>query len=117
MFALNIVSFPSNRLPLAVLERILQGSAAKAKEAGVLIVGGHTIEGSEPSFGLSVTGFVHPKRVLRNAGVRPGDVLVLTKGIGTGVITTAMKRGVASEVRSDRAIMSLTRPRRRAAPR
>ena len=98
IYALNIVSFPSNRLPLTVLEQILLGSAAKAKEAGVIIVGGHTIEDTEPKFGLSVTGFVHPQRVLRNAGVRPGDALILTKGIGTGVITTAMKRGVASAV-------------------
>jgi selenium donor protein len=94
LFALNIVAFPSNRLPMLVLHRILQGAQAKADEAGVRVVGGHSIEDNEPKFGMAVTGLVHPDKVLRNVGARPGDDLILTKPIGTGIITTALKRGL-----------------------
>jgi len=96
LFALNIVGFPTGRLPGEVLLRILQGAADKAKEAGVLILGGHSIEDSEPKFGMAVTGIVHPGKVLANSGARPGDVLILTKPIGLGVIATAVKRGLAN---------------------
>jgi len=97
LFALNIVGFPSNRLPMRVLEQILQGAQDKAAEAGISIIGGHTVDDTEPKFGLAVTGLVHPERVMRNSTARPGDVLVLTKPLGTGIISTAVKRGLADE--------------------
>jgi cysteine desulfurase len=95
LFALNIVGFPSNRLPMQVLKDILRGAADKAAEAGISILGGHTIEDPEPKFGMVVTGVVHPGKVLTNCGTQPGDVLVLTKPIGTGIISTAVKRNLA----------------------
>ena len=92
LLALNIVGFPVS-LPKAVLRRILKGGADKAAEAGVLIVGGHTVDDEEPKYGLAVTGLVRPGKQVTNAGARPGDALVLTKPIGTGIITTAGKQG------------------------
>jgi len=97
LFALNIVGFPSNRLPISVLEEILRGAHDKAAEAGIAIIGGHTVDDTEPKFGLAVTGSVDPKKILTNANAQPGDKLVLTKPIGTGIITTAIKQGMASE--------------------
>lgn len=97
IFALSIVGFPDLKLPMEVLEEILRGANDKVAEAGIAIVGGHTIEDIEPKFGLVVTGVVHPDKVLRNSGAQPGDLLVLTKPIGTGVLTTAMKRGLADD--------------------
>ena len=94
--ALNIVGFPV-ALPKEILGSILVGGADKAREAGVLIVGGHTVDDEEPKYGLSVTGVVRPGDHVTNAGALPGDNLVLTKPIGTGVITTAAKQGVAPE--------------------
>lgn len=94
--ALNIVGFPFCTLPGAVLTRILQGGQAKAAEAGVVIIGGHTIEDKEPKYGLAVTGIVAPNEIYTNAQARVGDYIVLTKPIGTGVITTAHKAGLAS---------------------
>ncbi|GAG93611.1 unnamed protein product, partial [marine sediment metagenome] len=82
LFALNIVGFPVNRLPLEVLETILKGANDKAKEAGISILGGHSIEDNEPKFGMVVTGKVHPKKILTNANAQPGDVILLTKPIG-----------------------------------
>ncbi len=93
LLALNIAGFPRNKLPLEVLSEILRGGAAKAQEAGVLIVGGHTIDDPEPKYGLAVTGTVHPKKIITKAGGRPGDVLLLTKPLGLGVITTGIKQG------------------------
>jgi selenide,water dikinase len=90
--ALNIVGFPDELLDVDVLAEILRGGAEKAKEAGIDIVGGHTIKTDEPIYGLAVTGMVDPKRIASNAGGRPGDVLVLTKPIGLGIITTAAKQ-------------------------
>jgi selenide,water dikinase len=92
--ALNIVGFPA-ALPKQILGEILSGGSHKAQEAGVLIVGGHTVDDEEPKYGLSVTGVVKPGSQVTNAGAIPGDVLVLTKPLGTGVITTAGKQGVA----------------------
>ncbi|OGQ44709.1 MAG: selenide, water dikinase SelD [Deltaproteobacteria bacterium RIFCSPLOWO2_02_44_9] len=89
--AMNIVAFPAG-LDLSILEEIINGSMNKLSEAGVLLVGGHSIEDKEIKYGLSVTGLVHPKRVITNAGAKPGDMLILTKPIGVGVITTALKR-------------------------
>lgn len=88
--ALSIVGFPDT-LPAEILAQILQGAADKTSEAGASIVGGHTIKTEEPIFGLAVVGTIHPGRVLANAGARPGDVLVLTKPIGLGIISTAAK--------------------------
>ena len=90
--ALSIVGFPDN-LPPEILGAILNGAAEKAKEAGIAIVGGHTIKSEEPIFGLAVVGTVRPDRVLTNAGARTGDALVLTKPIGLGIISTAAKNG------------------------
>jgi cysteine desulfurase len=97
LFGLNVVGFPSNRLPLRVLEQILRGALDKAAEAGVSVIGGHTVDDTEPKFGLVVTGVVHPERVLRNSTAQPGDALVLTKPLGVGIISTAVKRGLADE--------------------
>ncbi|HEV3164985.1 MAG TPA: selenide, water dikinase SelD [Isosphaeraceae bacterium] len=91
--ALSIVGFPSGALPPEVLAEILRGAADKAGEAGIAIVGGHTIQAEEPIFGLAVVGRVHPHEVLTNAGAQPGDVLILTKPLGLGIISTAAKRG------------------------
>src|SRR5262245_20828356 len=88
--ALNLVGFPAE-LEVEVLGEILRGGAEKAREAGIDLVGGHTIKSEEPIYGLAVTGLVHPDRVVSNAGGRPGDRLVLTKPIGTGIVTTAAK--------------------------
>ncbi len=104
LFALNIVGFPSNRLPMEVLQRILQGALDKAAEAGVSVIGGHTVDDTEPKYGMAVTGVVHPDRVVTNAAARPGDQIVLTKPIGTGIIATAVKRGLADEATARQAI-------------
>ncbi len=95
LFALNIVGFPTSRLPLRVLETILRGAQEKAAEAGVVIIGGHTVDDTEPKFGLAVTGIIDPDRVVRNSTAGEGDVLVLTKPIGYGIVSTAAKRGLA----------------------
>jgi selenide, water dikinase len=93
MTALSIVGFPSGALPPEVLVEILRGAGDKAREAGIAIVGGHTIQSEEPIFGLAVVGKVHPDQVIANAGAQPGDFLVLSKPLGLGIITTAAKRG------------------------
>jgi selenide,water dikinase len=89
--ALNIVAFPED-LDLAILAQILEGGAAVARDAGVAIVGGHTIKDAEPKYGMAVTGIVDPQRIVTNAGAQAGDVLVLTKALGTGILTTALRR-------------------------
>lgn len=94
LFALNLVAFPPE-LPLSVLEAILAGGADKATEAGIPVLGGHSIHSPEPTYGMAVTGVVHPRRVLTNAGAKVGDRLILTKPLGTGIATTAIKRGQA----------------------
>ncbi|WP_225412379.1 selenide, water dikinase SelD [Stigmatella hybrida] len=103
LFALNLVCFPTD-LPLSVLSKILAGGQSKAEEAGIPILGGHSIQDPEPKFGMAVTGVVHPKRVLTNAGAKPGDVLLLTKPLGIGIATTAIKRGVASKALTKRVV-------------
>lgn len=95
--ALNVVGFPINVLGPEVLGKILQGANDKAIEAGVQTVGGHSVDDQEPKFGLSVTGIVHPDKFYKNIGARPGDVLVLTKPLGGGVLTTAIKRNLLDE--------------------
>lgn len=93
-FALNIVGFPAKRLPLSVLEQIMKGASDKASEAGIPILGGHTVEDNEPKFGMVVSGFVHPDKLWKNEGALPGDLIILTKAIGLGIMTTALKRGL-----------------------
>lgn len=93
--AMNLVGFPRGRLDLAVLRHILSGGLDQLREAGVALVGGHSVEDPELKYGLSVTGFIHPDRILAKGGMRPGDRLVLTKPIGTGVVNTAVKAGMA----------------------
>ena len=93
--AMNIVCFPRQDLPLDVLREILRGGLEVIQEAGALLVGGHSVEDPELKYGLSVTGVVHPERVVSNAGARPGDRLILTKPLGTGVLSTAVKGGLA----------------------
>ncbi len=95
--AMNIVCFPSKTLDILVLREILRGGLDKMHEAGVVLVGGHSVDDPELKYGLSVTGSVHPKRVLTKGGAKPGDKLVLTKPIGTGIISTAVKGGLAGE--------------------
>ena len=94
--ALNLLAVPDDIVPREVIAQILRGGASKVREAGCALVGGHTVRNAEPLYGLSVTGLVHPKRLLTNAAARPGDLLVLTKPLGTGIVTTAIKRGIAS---------------------
>jgi selenide,water dikinase len=94
--ALNLVSFPVGKLDMSVLAKILEGGSAKLREAGALLLGGHSIDDQEPKYGLSVTGVVHPSAILTNAGAKPGDVLVLTKPLGIGIVTTGIKWSVVS---------------------
>ncbi|GHH99116.1 selenide, water dikinase [Neobacillus kokaensis] len=93
---LNIVGFPIKKLGANILAEILRGAADKVKEAGAITVGGHSIDDQEPKFGLSVTGIVHPDKVWKNVGAKSGDVLVLTKPIGVGILTTGIKRSMVS---------------------
>ncbi len=95
LFALNLVAFPRKLLGQGILEDILRGGGEVAREAGIAVVGGHSIDDPEPKFGLCVVGLVAPERVVLNSGARPGDCLVLTKPLGTGVISTAIKAGAA----------------------
>jgi len=107
LFALNIVCFPAD-LPVSILGEIIKGGAEKVKEAGALVVGGHSVDDNEPKYGLSVTGLVHPDKVLKNHGARPGDRLILTKPLGTGIINTAIKAGLASEEAYREAVATMT---------
>jgi selenide,water dikinase len=108
--ALNVVAFPaaSETLPLSVLGDILEGGETKAREAGVVVIGGHTVDDAEPKYGLAVVGTVHPDRVATKGGAKPGDRLVLTKPIGTGVLTTALKRGMIGEEGIAAAVRSMS---------
>lgn len=115
LFALNIVGFPVEELPLDTLVQILKGGQAKAHEAGIHILGGHTIDDKEPKYGLVVTGEVEEENLLRNNTARVGDLLVLTKPLGTGIIATAIKRGVAPEEVVASAVDTMTALNRSAA--
>ncbi len=95
--AMNIVCFPTQSLDISVLKDILRGGIDKMSEAKVTLVGGHSIDDTELKYGLSVTGTVHPKRLVTNSGAKVGDKLILTKPLGTGIISTAVKAGVADE--------------------
>jgi selenide, water dikinase len=115
LLALNLVAFPRSLLDRGILEEILRGGAAVAREAGALILGGHSIDDREPKYGLCVVGEVHPDELVRNSTARPGDVLVLTKPIGTGIIATAIKAGAAPEPVVEVAIGTMAALNRRAA--
>jgi selenide, water dikinase len=105
--ALNIVCFP-NCLPIDILGEILRGGAEKVLEAGAVVVGGHSVQDDEPKYGLSVTGIVHPDKVLKNYGCKEGEVLILTKPLGTGIINTAIKGEVASKEAYNEAVKVMT---------
>ena len=113
--ALNIACFPQQGVPAEVLREILRGGLAKAEEAGVVVVGGHTVVDEEIKFGMAVTGFVHPDRVLRNIGARPGDALVLTKPLGTGIVATAIKHGAGTAAEHAAAVATMAALNGRAA--
>jgi selenide, water dikinase len=108
LFALNIAAFPPD-LPARLLGEILRGGAEMVRSVGAAVAGGHTIQDKEPKYGLVVTGMVHPDRILTKSGAKPGDRLVLTKPLGTGTITTAVKRGVVEKAHLDEAIASMMR--------
>ena len=114
VLALNISTFPPD-LPPAILAEILRGGADKVAEAGGVVAGGHTVDDKEPKYGMSVMGLIHPDRVLTKAGARPGDVLLLTKPLGVGIITTVLKAGVADPAHVAPAIESMKRLNRHAA--
>ncbi len=101
LFALNVVGFPSNRLPIAVLDQILKGAQSVAEKAGISIIGGHTVDDTEPKFGLAVSGLIDPNRIVRNQGAEPGDYLILTKPLGTGILATALKRGLLAPTQQE----------------
>jgi selenide,water dikinase len=108
VLALNLIGYPVKSLPLGMMEEILRGGADKVVEAGASLIGGHSIDDHEPKYGLTVTGLVHPDRVVRNAGARPGDRLVLTKPLGLGIITTGLDRGLVGGPAIERAVMVMT---------
>ena len=107
LFALNLAAFPEN-LDRSILTEILRGGAEKVKEAGAIVIGGHTVTDNEPKFGLAVTGLVHPHKILRKAGAQVGDALILTKPLGVGLITTALKRQEAAAIHVEAAIKSMS---------
>ena len=102
--AMNIVCFPVKTMDMSILREILTGGLAKLHEAGVTLVGGHSVEDKELKYGLSITGVAHPQKVILNTGARVGDRLILTKQLGTGIINTALKGGVADEVAVSKAV-------------
>jgi selenide,water dikinase len=102
LFALNLVGWPVQTLPMEMLGEVLRGGADTAAEAGAPVLGGHSIDDPEPKYGMAVTGLVHPDRILRNVGAKAGDRLLLTKPLGSGIVTTAIKRGLALGALQDR---------------
>jgi len=113
LFALNIVGFPMATLGPEILGQILKGGSDKCTEAGIFVVGGHSIDDAEPKYGMCVTGMVHPNKIMHNAAAKAGDKLILTKPLGVGVLTTAVKRGKRTEAQIEAAIhcmASLNRP-------
>jgi selenide,water dikinase len=106
--ALNIVCWPQTGLPGAMLAEILRGAAEKAREAGVVVVGGHTVGDEEPKFGMAITGVIDPRRIIRNVGARVGDAIVLSKALGTGILLTAFKRDALPDEHYQAAVRSMT---------
>lgn len=113
--AMNIVGFPLGKLDIDILKEILRGGLEKLAEAEVVLVGGHSVEDQELKYGLSVTGLIHPKKVLTKQGAQAGDVLILTKPLGTGIIATALKGGLASTAAMNKIVDSMTTLNRKAA--
>ena len=113
--AMNIVGFPLGKLDIDILKEILRGGLEKLAEAEVVLVGGHSVEDQELKYGLSVTGLIHPKKVLTKQGAQAGDVLILTKPLGTGIIATALKGGLASTAAMKKIVASMTTLNRKAA--
>jgi selenide,water dikinase len=113
--AMNIVCFPIKTMDVAVLREVLRGGLDKMREAGTLLVGGHSVEDNEIKYGLAVTGLIHPDRVLFNRGARTGDSLILTKPLGTGIVSTALKGGAADSRLLKKAIACMTRLNKKAA--
>ena len=109
LFSLNIVGFPINDLPKSILTEILQGGADKANEAGIPIVGGHSVDDKEPKYGLVVTGEVEESSMWKNSGAKIGDAIVLTKPLGTGIIATAIKKEKATKTALDESISSMSK--------
>jgi selenide, water dikinase len=105
--AMNLVAFPAKDMEIAILRRIIEGGLDKMREAGVVLVGGHTVEDAELKYGLSVTGFVHPDRVLTKKNLKPGDRMILTKPLGTGIVCTAIKGGLGSKAATERVTVSM----------
>lgn len=105
--ALNIVCFPRGKMDIQVLGEILKGGGEKVREAGAVVIGGHSIIDEEIKYGMAITGVVHPDRVIRNVGIKDGDALILTKPLGTGIITTALKNGKAPQESIEKAISSM----------
>lgn len=113
--AMNIVAYPIKTLGKEILREVLAGGAATLREAGAVLLGGHSVEDEEFKYGLSVTGFVHPQKIWANQGLREGDLLILTKAIGTGVINTAIKGGLASNAIISSAIQTMAQLNKNAA--
>ena len=105
---MNIVCFPKGKMDIEILGEILKGGADKVMESGAVVIGGHSIIDEEIKFGMAVTGVIHPDKIFRNVGVQEGDALILTKPLGTGIITTALKKGKASEESVHEAVKSMT---------
>jgi len=113
--AMNIVAFPSKTMDISVLRTIIDGGLSKLREAGVVLVGGHTVEDSELKYGLSVTGYIHPNRILTKRNLQTGDCLILTKPLGTGIVSTAIKAGMAEQSLIDKVTLAMTTLNREAA--
>ncbi len=115
LLAMNIICFPEKTFDIAILQEILRGGSDKMVEAGVLLVGGHSVDDPEIKYGLSVTGTVHPNKVLKNTGGIPGDAVILTKPLGCGIISTAIKADMASKAAEEKAVRSMKTLNRKAA--
>lgn len=115
LFAINLVAFPDNLVETGILQEVLRGGAEKVREAGAVVVGGHSVNDKEPKFGLAVTGILDPAKIKVKGGGKPGDVLLLTKPLGVGVVTTALKQQIASDDDVQTAVNSMKLLNRQAA--
>ena len=114
LFALSIVAFPDKLLPVEVLKEIIHGATDKASEAGISIIGGHSVEDTEPKFGLVVTGSIDPKKIITNSNAKPGDAIILTKPLGTGILATGLKRGLIDKETENKMIAIMAELNRKA---
>lgn len=113
--AMNVVAFPAKTMDISILRSIIEGGLNKMREAGVVLIGGHTVENSELKYGLSVTGYIHPDRILTKKNLQVGDRLILTKPVGTGIIATAIKTGLADQAMTDKVTLAMATLNRDAA--